>query len=228
MNRLLQLNPKRIELLFKPTWFQPPCHARLTWVSVGTPFNKRSLVVNTATKQGKGTVKGLVILFTGNGKGKTSAAMGILARASGRDLSVGVIQFIKSPDLTYGEACTARKLNIPFQSRGDGFVRNRSDQSEAEPTALEAWEEAKHWICSQAYDVLILDEVTYLFYFQWLEVQEFIAWIRQNKPGTLHLVLTGRYAPNELIDFADLVTEMREIKHPFREQGIPAQPGVDF
>ncbi len=184
--------------------------------------------MDVAIKQKQGTAKGLVILFTGNGKGKTTAAMGILARASGRDLAVGVIQFIKSPDRIYGEACTAQKLHIPFQSLGDGFVWNHPDQTGAQSIALAAWEEAKRWIGSQQYDVLILDEVTYLFHFQWLDVNDFIAWLKQHKPASLHLVLTGRYAPKELIEYADLVTEMREIKHPFREQGIPAQLGVDY
>lgn len=173
---------------------------------------------------------GLTILFTGNGKGKTSAAMGILARANGRDLVVGVIQFIKSPGRGYGEANTAKKLSVDFESLGDGFVKKGAgaERSKSQNTALAAWEEAQRWICSQKYDVLILDEITYLFHFKWLDVNEFIVWLGQNKPPALHLVMTGRYAPPELIDFADLVTEMQEIKHPFREQGLPAQAGVDY
>jgi cob(I)alamin adenosyltransferase len=173
-------------------------------------------------------VRGLNIVFTGNGKGKTTAAMGVLLRASGHDLSVGVIRFIKSPEGVYGEATTALKLNIPFQSLGNGFVRQPADQTDARQAAINAWEEAQRWINSRHYDVLILDELTYLFHFKWLEVNEFVAWIRQNKPSAMHLVMTGRQAPAELIEFADLVTEMREIKHPFRQQGLPAQAGVDY
>jgi cob(I)alamin adenosyltransferase len=180
------------------------------------------------TKQYNEPARGLIIVFTGNGKGKTSAAMGILARANGHDLSVGVIQFIKSQERSYGEAKTAKKLTVPFQSMGDGFVRKQIDQTGARNVALFAWEEAQRWICSQEYDVLILDEITYLFHFKWLDVNETIAWIQQNKPAAMHLVMTGRNAPVELIKFADLVTEMREIKHPFREQGIPAQVGIDY
>jgi cob(I)alamin adenosyltransferase len=174
------------------------------------------------------SIRGLNIVFTGNGKGKTTAAMGVLLRASGHSLSPAVIQFIKSPQRVSGEATTALKLNIPFRSFGNGFVRKPSDQEESRKAAICAWEEAQRMISSQAYDILILDEITYLFFFKWLDVNEFIAWIRQNKPSSMHLVMTGRYAPSELIDFADLVTEMKEIKHPFRDQGIPAQAGVDY
>jgi cob(I)alamin adenosyltransferase len=174
------------------------------------------------------STRGLNVVFTGNGKGKTTAAMGTLLRSYGQALSVGVIQFIKSPDRTYGEAVTALKLNIAFRSLGEGFVRKPSDQDESRSAAMAAWEEAQRWILSRDYDVLILDEITYLFYFNWLDVNVFIDWIRRNKPAAMHLVMTGRYAPAELIDFADLVTEMKEIKHPFREQGIPAQAGLDY
>jgi cob(I)alamin adenosyltransferase len=173
-------------------------------------------------------VHGLNIVFTGNGKGKTTAAMGILSRASGQGMVVGVIQFIKSPKRMCGDAITARRLNVSFQSMGDGFVFNRSDRTQARQAAREAWEETKRWICSGNYDVIILDEVTYLFCFKWLDVHEFIDWLKENKPSTLHLVMTGRNAPAELIEFADLVTEMKEIKHPFREKGILAQVGVDY
>jgi len=172
--------------------------------------------------------RGLNIVFTGNGKGKTTAAMGVLLRACGHDLSVGVIRFIKSPEGVYGEATTALRLNIPFQSLGNGFVRQTSEQTEARQAAIHAWEEAQSWISSRHYDVLILDELTYLFHFKWLDVNECVAWIKQNKPAAMHLVMTGRQAPAELIEFADLVTEMREIKHPYRQQGLPAQAGVDY
>lgn len=171
---------------------------------------------------------GLIIVFTGNGKGKTSAAMGILARATGQGLRVGVIQFIKSPERTYGESITAKRLNIPFQSMGDGFVFRRKDQSQALKAAQAAWEEAQRWICSQNYDVIILDEITYLFAYGWLDPKQVISWLKENKPLHLTLVMTGRNAPPELIEFADLVTEMCEIKHPFKEQNIPAQRGIDY
>ena len=174
------------------------------------------------------SVKGLNIVFTGNGKGKTSAAMGILARARGQGLRVGVIQFIKSPELTYGEAVTAAQLNIPFQSMGDGFIFNNADHTQDCQAAKAAWEEAQRWITSREYDVVILDEITYMFTFHWLDVKEAIDWLKENKPPAMHLVMTGRCAPQELVEYADLVTEMQEIKHPFKEQKIPAQMGIDY
>ncbi len=105
---------------------------------------------------------------------------------------------------------------------------NQQDQSHSIESARAAWMEAQHWICSRNFDVIILDEITYLFAYNWLDAGETIAWLKVNRPPDLHLVLTGRNAPAELIGYADLVTEMNEIKHPFREQGIPAQAGVDF
>ncbi len=173
-------------------------------------------------------VNGLVVLFTGNGKGKTSAAMGIMSRAAGHDLRLSVLQFIKSPDRVYGEAQTAHKLNIPFHSMGDGFVFNRINSAEARDAALLAWEEARAQITSGNYDVIILDEITYLFKYGWLDVTVAIEWLKENKPEYLHLILTGRDASPELVDYADMVTEMREVKHPYRERNIPAQPGVDY
>jgi cob(I)alamin adenosyltransferase len=172
--------------------------------------------------------KGLVVVFTGNGKGKTSAAMGIMVRASGHGLRVSVIQFIKSPDRVYGEAQTAKRLNIPFLSMGDGFVFNRINSPEARDAALHAWDEARAQVIGGRYDVIILDEITYLFKYNWLDVTQTMEWLKKNKPESLHLILTGRDAPKELVDYADMVTEMREIKHPFHEQNLPAQQGVDY
>ncbi len=172
--------------------------------------------------------KGLVVVFTGNGKGKTSAAMGIMARAAGHGLRVSVIQFIKGPDRVYGEAKTAKRLDVPFHSMGDGFVFNRINSPEARNAALIAWNEARSQITGCSSDVIILDEITYLFKYGWLSVFHTIEWLKKNKPGRLHLILTGRDAPPELLEYADMVTEMREIKHPYREQKIPAQQGVDY
>jgi cob(I)alamin adenosyltransferase len=119
-------------------------------------------------------------------------------------------------------------LNIPFHTGGKGFVHGNDQQAESRQAALETWLEGQEWIAGGKYDLLILDEITYLFYYSWLKVNDFITWIKENKPPELHLVLTGRHAPAELIEFADLVTEMRELKHPFHEQRIPAQKGIDY
>ena len=171
--------------------------------------------------------KGLVVVFTGNGKGKTSAAMGILTRSNGWDMRVGVIQFIKSGERQYGEAQTAAQLNIPFQSMGDGFVFSRKDQTQSMQVAKTAWQTAQEWIISENFDVLILDEITYLFTYEWLDINEVIQWLQENKPESMHIVMTGRNAPEALLNYADLATEMKEIKHPYKE-GVPAQKGVDY
>ena len=174
------------------------------------------------------TRKGLNIVFTGVGKGKTSAAMGILMRARGHELKAGVTQFIKGGDWSTGESLLAALLDIPFESLGDGFTWQKSDHQRSSRIAQRAWAEAQCWIKDSEYDVIILDEITFLFFLEWLDVQECINWVRRNKPPSLHLIWTGRYAPPALIDFADLVTEMKLIKHPLAEQGLPAQPGIDY
>lgn len=172
--------------------------------------------------------KGLVILNTGNGKGKTTAALGIIMRAWGRNMRVGVIQFIKNENARFGEIRAAEKMGIDWQVTGSGWVFPGEDQTEARQKAISGWKLAQDWITSNRYDVLLLDEITYPLQFGWLDTEEVIAWIKENKPHMLHLILTGRNAPDKLIAFADLVTEMREIKHPYNEQGIIAQAGIEF
>jgi cob(I)alamin adenosyltransferase len=172
--------------------------------------------------------KGLVIVNTGNGKGKSTAAFGLMLRAWGRGMKVAVLQFLKHETAQFGEIKAARKMGIEMIPTGDGFTWTSKDIDESVARAIHGWEESKKRITSGDYDLLILDEFTYLMHFEWLNTQEVIDWLRENKPPMLHLVITGRNAPQKLIEFADLVTEMREIKHPFNEQGIRAQPGVEF
>jgi cob(I)alamin adenosyltransferase len=172
--------------------------------------------------------KGLVILNTGNGKGKTTAALGMVMRAWGRGMRVGVIQFIKSEDADYGEHRAARQMGFPLIPTGDGCIWQSKDIEETTRRARQGWELAKSYISSGEYDVIVLDEFTFPLKEGWLDIPTVITWLRENKPPDLHLVITGRDAPSELIDFADLVTEMKEIKHPLAEQGITAQAGVEF
>lgn len=176
----------------------------------------------------KETAKGLIVIFTGNGKGKTSAAMGVMTRAAGHGFNVSVLQFLKNPGRVYGEAVSAEKLGVSFDSLGTGFVFRKDQKGEDYEAAITAWEKAKERIQSQPDGVVILDEITYPLNFGWIDTDELIEWLRVNKPPRLHLILTGRNAPEKLIEFADMVTEMKEIKHPFRLQNIPAQKGVDF
>jgi cob(I)alamin adenosyltransferase len=172
--------------------------------------------------------KGLVIVNTGEGKGKTTAALGVMTRAWGRNMRVGMLQFLKNENAGFGEIRAAKKMGVEIIPTGDGFTWTSKDLDETTARAIHAWEKAQERIASGDYDVFILDEFTYPLHFGWLDVNEVVAWLRDNKPPMLHLVITGRYAPAELIDFADLVTEMREIKHPLKNQGIRAQPGIEF
>ena len=173
--------------------------------------------------------KGLVIVHTGQGKGKTTAALGMLLRAWGRGIKVGVIQFIKNKDARFGEIIAAERMGgIDWVSSGDGFTWTSRNMDETEALARHGWEIARAYIASGKYDLLILDEFTYPLHFGWLNTGDVIGWLRENKPDRLHLVITGRHAPPALIDFADLVTEMVEVKHPFKEQGVRAQPGIEF
>lgn len=171
--------------------------------------------------------QGLVIVNTGNGKGKSTAAFGTLFRAWGRGMRVCVIQFIKAETSNYGEIQGARKLQIEWYSLGDGFTWLSKDIEKTADKARQAWALSQEKIASHAYDLIVLDELTYAFHHGWLSVTEVIAWLREHKPAEMHLIITGRDAPPELIEFADLVTEMREIKHPY-QHGVKAQAGIEF
>ena len=165
---------------------------------------------------------------TGTGKGKSTAAFGMVLRAWGRGLRICVIQFIKAETGKWGEVKAAEKLGIEWFSTGNGFTWLSKDMDETTARAQHGWKLAREKIASGDYDLIVLDEFTYPLHFGWLDVNEVIAWLRENKPPMLHLIITGRDAPEELIDFADLVTEMREIKHPYEEQDIQAQAGIEF
>jgi len=171
--------------------------------------------------------KGLVIVNTGNGKGKSTAAFGMLLRAWGRGLRVCVIQFIKSETGKWGEVKAAQKLGIDWFTTGDGFTWLSKDMDETTTRAIHGWELAKEKIASGGYDVIVLDEFTYAMHYAWLNTVQVIDWLKANKPEKLHLVITGRNAPAELIEYADLVTEMLEVKHPY-QNGIKAQAGIEF
>ncbi len=170
---------------------------------------------------------GLVIVNTGNGKGKTSAALGVLFRAWGRDMKVRMFQFLKHTGAHFGEQRAARKLGIPVLAMGDGFTWRSKDMDQTKALAIQQWENCKAAILSGEDDIIILDEATYPLHYGWVPVAEVIEVLKQRRP-MLHVIITGRYAPQELIDYADLVTEMREVKHPYKDQGIKAQPGIEF
>lgn len=173
--------------------------------------------------------KGLVIVNTGNGKGKTTAALGVMTRAWGRNMRICVLQFIKNENARYGEIKAVEQMGrIDWVATGDGFTWTSKDMDETTAKARHGWQLARQRIASGEYDLVILDEFTYALAYDWLDTGEVIGWLNANKPEMLHLIITGRYAPDALIEYADLVTEMREIKHPYKEQGITAQPGIEF
>ncbi len=170
--------------------------------------------------------QGLVIVNTGNGKGKTTAALGLLFRAAGQGLRVAMFQFIKAKSGNWGESRAARALGVEIVPLGSGFTWTSDDLERDRALAREGWEQCSAAIESGAYDVVILDELTYCFTFNWLELEEVLVVLRQRPEGQ-HVVITGRDASPALIEFADLVTEMREIKHPYAA-GIKAQKGIEF
>ncbi|MBI5034092.1 MAG: cob(I)yrinic acid a,c-diamide adenosyltransferase [Chloroflexi bacterium] len=171
--------------------------------------------------------QGLVIVNTGNGKGKSTAAFGTLFRAWGRGMRVGVIQFIKAETGNWGEIRAARQLNIDWHAMGDGFTWESKDIDKSIEKIRRAWTFAQEQIVNGKFDLVILDEMTYAFHDGLLDVNEVVAWLKEHKPSELHIIITGRDAPPELIDYADMVTEMHEIKHPYT-RGIKAQPGIEF
>ena len=171
--------------------------------------------------------KGLVLVHTGDGKGKTTAALGLAFRAIGHGMRVLMVQFIKG-SWHYGELDTARRLAplIEIHPMGEGFTwETRNPQRDAQK-AREAWEFACRKVQEEDFQILILDEINYVIDYGYLPVQEVVDWLPR-RPEGLHVVLTGRNAHPALIEAADLVTEMRAIKHPF-EKGISAQKGIEF
>lgn len=177
--------------------------------------------------------RGLVIVYTGDGKGKTTAALGMALRAVGHGMHVLMIQFIKGSH-RYGETMAAKYLpGLDIRSLGKGFIFSGLSVNELEKhraAVTEAWETAKDAAFSGRYDMLILDELNYVVgnaeLRTLLSVEELLEFLKK-KPAGLHVIITGRNAPDELIEAADLVTEMKEVKHPFR-LGIKATKGIEF
>ncbi len=172
--------------------------------------------------------KGLVIVNTGAGKGKSTAAFGLVLRAWGRGMRVCVIQFIKHANAHFGEHRAAKKLGIEMLAMGDGFTWIAGDLDESAARGRHGWELAQQKIVGGDYDLIVLDEFTYAIKYGWLDAAEVVAWLAANKPPMLHLVITGRDAPPELIAHADLVSTIEATKHPLREQGIRGQAGIEY
>lgn len=172
------------------------------------------------------TARGVFLLHTGTGKGKSSAAFGVLARALGHGLRAVVIQFIKSRSDTGEEAFFRHHPAVQWQVMGEGFTWETQDAERDTAAAHAAWAKAQQALTDPAIDLVLLDELTYVFKYRWLELEPVLTVIRA-RPPMQHLIVTGRAAPPELIAAADTVTEMNLIKHAF-QAGVQAMPGIEF
>ena len=175
------------------------------------------------------TKKGLLIVFTGHGKGKTTAALGMALRTIGHGYKVAIIQFIKGA-WTSGEEKAFKNLSpkISWHSLGEGFTWETQDRIRDEKLVQEAWELAKEYIKNESYKLIILDEINIATKLGYLDSEEIITFLKTLNNRKNHIVLTGRGASDSIINYADLVTEMKLIRHPFKEQGIKAQKCVEF
>jgi cob(I)alamin adenosyltransferase len=168
----------------------------------------------------------LVLVHTGDGKGKTTAAMGIAMRAAGHGQRVAVVQFMKSGRWRSGERIAAEQLGIDWSVIGDGFTWDSGDLDRAAEIARAAWADAATTIASGAYDVVVLDEITYAMTWGWISTDEVVAAIG-SRPEHVSVVITGRDAPPEIVALADTVTEHGNVKHAF-DDGVKAKKGIDF
>lgn len=170
--------------------------------------------------------RGLVIVNTGDGKGKSSSAFGVMLRAVARGWHVIVVQFIKSEEWQTGERRMAERLGVDWITGGDGFTWESDDMEATEKAARDAWERAEGAISGGDYDLVILDEATYPVTFGWVPVDDVVAVI-SGRQDRVNIIITGRDADPALIDIADTVTEMKNVKHVF-DEGIPARKGLDY
>ncbi|MBP0592540.1 cob(I)yrinic acid a,c-diamide adenosyltransferase [Paraburkholderia sp. LEh10] len=179
-------------------------------------------------KQAQATIeKGLLIVYTGTGKGKSTAAFGMAVRVLGHGMKLGVVQFIKGALHTSERDFLGAQENCEFITMGDGYTWNTQDRDADIATARKGWNEARRMIESGEYQMVILDELNTVLKYEYLPLDEVLDVVKA-RPEMLHVVITGRHAPDALIDAADLVTEMRLVKHPYREQHVKAQRGVEF
>lgn len=184
----------------------------------------RDKIMATKTDQ-----KGLVIVHTGKGKGKSSAAFGMIFRCIAHDMQCAVVQFIKGGMSTGERDLILAKFNdaCAFHTMGEGFTWETQDRTRDTEMAQAAWEKAKDLIRDPANKMVLLDEINIAIRYDYIDVADVVAFLATEKPEMTHVVLTGRNAKDELIELADLVTEMELVKHPFRS-GIKAQIGVEF
>ncbi len=171
--------------------------------------------------------KGLLIVVTGPGKGKTTAAFGMALRAIGHGMQVGVVQFIKGGQDSAERTVLSRFENVDFRTIGDGFTWLTQNREQDVATAERAWAEAERMIGDSRYDLVILDELNPVLKYGYLDLGRILETLDRRRPQ-LHVVATGRHAPQALVELADLVSDVRSVKHPYREQGVKAQKGIEF
>ena len=173
----------------------------------------------------EGERRGLIIVNTGDGKGKSTAAFGLALRAHGRGKVVKFYQFMKVPTARFGEHRMFEQIGIPIEGLGDGFSWKSQDLEHSAQLARDGWQKAKATILDGEHFLVVLDEVTYPLIYVWLPLDDVLATLKA-RPAQVHVCLTGRRCPPELIELADTVTEMTKIKHAFNA-GIPAQRGIE-
>ncbi|MET0026870.1 MAG: cob(I)yrinic acid a,c-diamide adenosyltransferase [Candidatus Thiodiazotropha sp.] len=170
---------------------------------------------------------GITLVLTGQGKGKSSSAFGMVFRAAGWNMKVLVVQFIKGKWKTGEQQAAARFDQIEWHALGDGFTWDTQNPEQDRKTSRDIWTFCQEKILTEEYDLVVLDEILYCCDYGWLSGEEIADFIQGSKPAWMHLVLTGRGAPQAVIDVADTVTEMQPLKHAF-DQGIKAEQGVEF
>ncbi|WP_295856438.1 cob(I)yrinic acid a,c-diamide adenosyltransferase [uncultured Xylophilus sp.] len=173
----------------------------------------------------EGERRGLVLVNTGDGKGKSTSAFGLALRAHGRGKAVKIYQFMKVPTARFGEHRMFEQIGIPIEGLGDGFSWKSQDLERSAQLARDGWELARAAILSGDYFLVVLDEITYPLIYGWLPLDGVLQTLR-DRPKEVHVMLTGRRCPQEIVDIADTVTEMQMVKHAFKA-GIPAQRGIE-
>ncbi|HEX5614407.1 MAG TPA: cob(I)yrinic acid a,c-diamide adenosyltransferase [Acidimicrobiia bacterium] len=172
------------------------------------------------------TARSLVLVHTGDGKGKSTAAFGVMLRGIARGWRVAVVQFLKSGDWQTGEEEVGRRLGVEWWAIGEGFTWDSADLTHDQAVAREAWRHAKELIAAGEHRLVVLDEITYPMNWGWIDTDDVVRTLAE-RPDTVNVVLTGRDAPGALIDAADTVTEMRKVKHAY-DAGILAKKGIDY
>ncbi|QPF75442.1 cob(I)yrinic acid a,c-diamide adenosyltransferase [Roseateles sp. DAIF2] len=188
-------------------------------MEIEKPPVDRERIIPTAER------RGLVLVHTGNGKGKSTAAFGLALRAHGRGKAVKIYQFMKVPSARFGEHRVFEQLGVPIVGLGDGFSWKSKDLDHSAELARHGWEQAEATIRAGEHFLVVLDEIMYPLRYGWVALEPVLQALRE-RPAHVHVVLTGRGAPQELIDLADTVTEMGMVKHHFKA-GVPAQRGIE-